>query len=131
MSGRVTGGPQGGGGGALGWCRCLGLMQAVLPVQVLQCRAAESSAAAADPTAGQISKELIERMEGSLRAELEADQVAVTDVYGDGRHVSIDIVSQQFEGQPSVKRQRMVYKVPPSPPCVVKCCNALPMNATF
>ncbi len=63
-------------------------------------------------------------MEGTLREELEADQVAVTDVYGDGRHVSIDVVSKLFEGQPSVKRQRMVYKVgqiyispPPPPPC--------------
>ena len=32
-------------------------------------------------------------------------------VAGDGRHVSIDVVSEVFEGESSVKRQRMVYKV--------------------
>lgn len=37
--------------------------------------------------------------------------MSVTDTYGDGRHVSIDVVSNIFEGQSSVKRQRMVYKV--------------------
>ena len=74
------------------------------------CRAAEQ---AADQSAGegQISQQLIERMEGTLREELEADRVAVTDIYGDGRHVSIDVVSKLFDGQTSVKRQRMVYKV--------------------
>ena len=35
----------------------------------------------------------------------------ISDTYGDGRHVSIDVVSPLFEGQSSVKRQRMVYKV--------------------
>ena len=47
-----------------------------------------------------------------IKQELEADSVSVTDTYGDGRHVSIDVVSNIFEGQSSVKRQRMVYKVP-------------------
>lgn len=42
---------------------------------------------------------------------LETDQVSISDTYGDGRHVSIDVVSPLFEGQSSVKRQRMVYKV--------------------
>jgi len=37
--------------------------------------------------------------------------VEISDTYGDGRHVSIDVVSPLFEGQSSVKRQRMVYKV--------------------
>ncbi|KAK9838581.1 hypothetical protein WJX84_005448 [Apatococcus fuscideae] len=77
------------------------------PQQVPKCRAAEQ---AADQGEGQISQQLIERMEGTLREELEADKVAVTDVYGDGRHVGIDVVSKLFEGQSSVKRQRMVYK---------------------
>jgi hypothetical protein len=35
----------------------------------------------------------------------------VADVYGDGRHVNIDVVSAAFEGKSSVARQRMVYKV--------------------
>lgn len=38
-------------------------------------------------------------------------QVSVTDVYGDGRHVSISVVSNLFEGKNPVQRQRMVYKV--------------------
>ena len=83
------------------------------PMQVPKCRAAEQ---AADQGEGQISQQLIERMEGTLREELEADKVAVTDVYGDGRHVGIDVVSKLFEGQSSVKRQRMVYKVEHPPP---------------
>ncbi|KAK9834621.1 hypothetical protein WJX74_006019 [Apatococcus lobatus] len=77
--------------------------------QALVCRAAEQ-VADQSAGAGQISQQLIERMEGTLQQELEADRVAVTDVYGDGRHVSIDIVSKLFEGESSVKRQRMVYK---------------------
>jgi hypothetical protein len=32
-------------------------------------------------------------------------------MYGDGRHVSIDVVSAAFEGKNSVSRQRLVYKV--------------------
>ena len=44
----------------------------------------------------------------------------MTDAYGNGQHVSIDVVSNQFEGQSSMKRQRMVYKV-----C---CCAAQPGN---
>ena len=42
---------------------------------------------------------------------LKAKQVAVNDVYGDGRHVSIEVVSDLFEGESQMKRQRMVYKV--------------------
>ena len=37
--------------------------------------------------------------------------MAVKDVYGDGRHVSIEVVSDKFEGEGQMKRQRMVYKV--------------------
>ena len=40
-----------------------------------------------------------------------AKSVAVKDVYGDGRHVSIEVVSDKFEGEGQMKRQRMVYKV--------------------
>jgi BolA-like protein len=42
---------------------------------------------------------------------LETDRVSVTDTYGDGRHVSIDVVSPVFDGMSSVKRQQKVYKV--------------------
>jgi acid stress-induced BolA-like protein IbaG/YrbA len=42
---------------------------------------------------------------------LETDKVSVTDTYGDGRHVSIDVVSSVFDGMSSVKRQQRVYKV--------------------
>ena len=42
---------------------------------------------------------------------LETDKVSVTDTYGDGRHVSIDVVSPVFDGMSSVKRQQRVYKV--------------------
>lgn len=50
-------------------------------------------------------------MEGKIADALEAQQVSVTDVYGDGRHVNIAVVSEAFEGKNSVQRQRMVYKV--------------------
>ena len=53
---------------------------------------------------------------------LETDRVSVSDTYGDGRHVSIDVVSPVFDGMSSVKRQQKVYKV-----CTVSgwgaCCN--------
>lgn len=60
---------------------------------------------------GQISSELMQQMKDSITSNLEADRVDVTDVYGDGRHVNIEVVSKLFEGQTSVKRQRLVYKV--------------------
>ena len=60
---------------------------------------------------GQISSELMQQMKDSITSSLEADRVDVTDVYGDGRHVNIEVVSKLFEGQTSVKRQRLVYKV--------------------
>ena len=53
----------------------------------------------------------MQQMQQSIRNNLEADKVEVTDVYGDGRHVNIEVVSKVFEGQTSVKRQRLVYKV--------------------
>ncbi len=49
-------------------------------------------------------------MKAKITEALEADKVDVVDVSGDGRHVSIDVVSKLFEGQSSMKRQRMVYK---------------------
>ncbi|KAJ6840206.1 protein BOLA4, chloroplastic/mitochondrial [Iris pallida] len=49
-------------------------------------------------------------MENKIKEQLKADFVTVKDAYGDGRHVSIDVVSTAFEGQSAVNRQRMVYK---------------------
>ena len=53
----------------------------------------------------------MQQMKDSITSSLEADRVDVNDVYGDGRHVNIEVVSKLFEGQTSVKRQRLVYKV--------------------
>ena len=60
---------------------------------------------------GQTSSELMQQTKESITNNLEADKVEVTDVYGDGRHVSIEVVSKLFDGQSSMKRQRLVYKV--------------------
>lgn len=49
--------------------------------------------------------------QAKIQEALEAERVLVADVYGDGRHVNIDVVSAAFEGKSSVARQRMVYKV--------------------
>jgi acid stress-induced BolA-like protein IbaG/YrbA len=80
---------------------------------------------------GQISSELIESMKAKISDALQAQSVNIVDVYGDGRHVSIDVVAEEFEGKNAVARQRMVYKVtaagprrrartrrrPPAPSC--------------
>jgi stress-induced morphogen len=60
---------------------------------------------------GQIQSTLMESMQTKIEQALDADSVSVTDVQGDGRHVEIVVVSSKFEGQNSVNRQRMVYKV--------------------
>lgn len=60
---------------------------------------------------GQIQSELMESMRNKIQVALEAEDVQVTDMQGDGRHVEIVVVSSQFEGKSSVNRQRMVYKV--------------------
>lgn len=49
-------------------------------------------------------------MKDSITTALGAESVNIVDTYGDGRHVSIDVVSSQFEGKNSVKRQQAVYK---------------------
>lgn len=49
-------------------------------------------------------------MENKIKEHLNAESVIVKDAYGDGRHVSIDVISSAFEGQSAVSRQRMVYK---------------------
>ena len=78
--------------------------------QTVQASAHEASPQAA-PEQSQISIELMKQMETSITEALRADKVTVQDVYGDGRHVSIEVISAEFEGQSSVKRQRLVYKV--------------------
>ncbi|KAJ7949924.1 protein BOLA4, chloroplastic/mitochondrial-like [Quillaja saponaria] len=59
---------------------------------------------------GSIDSPLMESMEKKIEEHLNAESVIVKDAYGDGRHVSIDVVSTTFEGQSAVNRQRMVYK---------------------
>ncbi|KAK4436124.1 protein BOLA4, chloroplastic/mitochondrial [Sesamum alatum] len=57
-----------------------------------------------------IGSPLMESMEKKIKEHLSAESVVVKDAYGDGRHVSIEVVSSAFEGQSAVNRQRMVYK---------------------
>ncbi|KAK6926223.1 BolA protein [Dillenia turbinata] len=59
---------------------------------------------------GSIDSPLMQSMETKIKEQLNAESVTVKDAYGDGRHVSIDVVSSAFEGQSAVNRQRMVYK---------------------
>ncbi|XP_011009228.1 PREDICTED: sufE-like protein, chloroplastic [Populus euphratica] len=60
--------------------------------------------------AGSIDSPLMQSMENKIKEELTAESVSVKDAYGDGRHVCIDVISEAFEGQSAVNRQRMVYK---------------------
>ncbi|EFJ24317.1 hypothetical protein SELMODRAFT_414907 [Selaginella moellendorffii] len=53
---------------------------------------------------------LIAGMQSKIQEQLNAQEVTVKDAYGDGRHVSIEVVAEVFEGQSQVNRQRMVYK---------------------
>ncbi|KAI3807914.1 hypothetical protein L1987_23851 [Smallanthus sonchifolius] len=59
---------------------------------------------------GPIDSPLMQSMESKIKEQLNAELVTVKDAYGDGRHVSIDVVSSYFEGKSAVNRQRMVYK---------------------
>lgn len=72
-----------------------------------QATAAEDSAQIVE---GQVSKELMESMKSKIAEALQTENVSVKDLSGDGRHVSIDVISSLFEGQNSMQRQRMVYK---------------------
>ena len=58
-----------------------------------------------------VTIELMSSMKAKIGEALETTQVYISDAYGDGRHVSIDVVSTMFEGKNSMSRQRMVYKV--------------------
>eukprot|EP00252_Welwitschia_mirabilis_P000302 TRINITY_DN1033_c0_g1_i1.p1 TRINITY_DN1033_c0_g1~~TRINITY_DN1033_c0_g1_i1.p1 ORF type:complete len:169 (-),score=25.16 TRINITY_DN1033_c0_g1_i1:344-850(-) len=59
---------------------------------------------------GAVDPPLMETMKNKIKEQLNAEAVVVKDAYGDGRHVSIEVVSLSFEGQSQVNRQRMVYK---------------------
>eukprot|EP00873_Tetraselmis_striata_P015688 jgi/Tetstr1/435952/TSEL_024833.t1 len=59
---------------------------------------------------GQMTAELMATMTSKIGEALETESVNIVDVYGDGRHVSIDVVSELFEGKSSMQRQRLVYK---------------------
>ncbi|GAB2210414.1 hypothetical protein Droror1_Dr00015680 [Drosera rotundifolia] len=59
---------------------------------------------------GSIDSSLMSSMQKKIKEQLDAELVNVEDAYGDGRHVSIYVVSSAFEGQSAVNRQRMVYK---------------------
>ncbi|GLC36186.1 hypothetical protein PLESTB_001370900 [Pleodorina starrii] len=59
---------------------------------------------------GQMTAELMNSMRMKICEALETDTCTVTDVYGDGRHVSINVVSALFADKNSMQRQRMVYK---------------------
>ncbi|XP_030533115.1 protein BOLA4, chloroplastic/mitochondrial [Rhodamnia argentea] len=60
--------------------------------------------------AGSIDSPLMQSMQNKIKEHLKAESVVVKDAYGDGRHVSIDVIASSFEGQSAVNRQRMVYK---------------------
>ena len=56
-----------------------------------------SDAQPASSIEGQVTLELIQRMKQSITDALEAQQVDVADINGDGRHVGIDVVAEAFE----------------------------------
>lgn len=60
---------------------------------------------------GQITSELVQRMQTKIQEALQAQKVEVADMAGDGRHVEIVVISREFEGKSAVNRQRLVYKV--------------------
>eukprot|EP01024_Parvocaulis_polyphysoides_P014755 TRINITY_DN1617_c0_g2_i1.p1 TRINITY_DN1617_c0_g2~~TRINITY_DN1617_c0_g2_i1.p1 ORF type:complete len:159 (+),score=24.17 TRINITY_DN1617_c0_g2_i1:39-515(+) len=62
------------------------------------------------PEQVQISDKLMQEMTNKIKSALETEDVKVVDAYGDSRHVSIDVVSELFDGKTAVQRQRMVYK---------------------
>lgn len=59
---------------------------------------------------GAVDSPLMKSMQTKIKEDLNAESVTVKDAYGDGRHVSIDVVASVFEGKSAVNRQRLVYK---------------------
>ncbi len=81
---------------------------------MLQVSGPQGASPTGNSTAGeaapQISAEIVENMRSKIAEALEADSVEITDTYGDGRHVSIDVVSNKFEGQSSMNRSVALSK---------------------
>lgn len=50
------------------------------------------------PETGQMSAAVIDSMKNKIQEALDADKVEITDVEGDARHVTINVVSSAFEG---------------------------------
>ncbi|KAM7508801.1 hypothetical protein LguiA_019254 [Lonicera macranthoides] len=59
---------------------------------------------------GSVDSPLMQSMQKKIKEHVNAESVTVIDANGDGRHVTIDVISSAFEGQSAVNRQRMVYK---------------------
>ncbi|XP_075509315.1 protein BOLA4, chloroplastic/mitochondrial [Primulina tabacum] len=78
------------------------------PTRITHCRRSFCIQATDNPAS--IEPPLIESMEKKIKEQLSADSVIVKDAYGDGRHISIEVISTAFEGKSAVNRQRMVYK---------------------
>lgn len=68
-------------------------------LDVLHSVSGESSEASS--TQGQMSTELIDSMKNKIQEALSAESVEVVDVEGDGQHVTINVISSSFEGEPS------------------------------
>lgn len=90
----------------------LGRQQLVKPTihHIVGRRSVSTGVTSPSNGAGPIDSPLMQSMETKIKEQLNAELVTVNDAYGDGRHVSIDVVSSAFEGQSAVNRQRMVYK---------------------
>lgn len=50
--------------------------------------------------------------QAKIKEELQADTVVVSDVYGDGRHVSINVISNAFEGEHAGQRGSLAMQLP-------------------
>ncbi|KAL4557282.1 hypothetical protein LXL04_035455 [Taraxacum kok-saghyz] len=89
----------------------LGRQQLIMPkLQMVSRRSISTRVTSSSNAPGPIDSPLMQSMQTKIKEELNAELVTVTDAYGDGRHVSIDVVSSAFEGKSAVNRQRMVYK---------------------
>mmetsp|Transcript_19637 Transcript_19637/g.28986 ORF Transcript_19637/g.28986 Transcript_19637/m.28986 type:complete len:134 (-) Transcript_19637:147-548(-) len=55
---------------------------------------------------------IVDRCKDKIMKHLDTEDVTVTGAYDDpnGSHISITVVSDQFEGKRAVQRQQMVYK---------------------
>lgn len=93
---------------SFGSCKVFGDKESISDAGVRMERRRMVSIKAADQNA--IDSPLMSSMKEKIKDSLKAEEVSVVDAYGDGRHVSIDVVAEAFEGQSRVSRQRMVYK---------------------